>query len=495
MKERKISGLFRKYLFSTMSIILTSFTFVGILLTIMVSAVWMNEKLDLLEENTKSITENTSLILQSEYMGTGRGTVLVICNTLYQTSETLDADFFVVNEKGEPVYCKHIIQNVASYNGNCVVHDNCIIPGNVMDQLRSGVNYRDTGNLEGVFAANNFVVGCPLVVNGVFRGAVFGTMPSTSGLLKYVAVIIRMFAIASIFAFFIDLIIVYVNVYRTTRPLRQMSRAAKQYANGDFSQRIYIKERRKGKYPTEIEELAEAFNSMAQDLSALEMSRRSFVSNVSHELKTPMTSIGGFIDGILDGTIDKENERKYLVIVSDEVRRLSRLVTAMLNMSRLEAGKMELKPAEFDLSEMLFTTLLSFEQIAETKNIEVLGLEDLTQKKIVADKDLINQVLYNLVDNAVKFTPDSGYISIEIKEDSEKVITKIRNSGAGVPEDEIDNIFERFYKTDKSRSYDSKSAGVGLYLVKTIAEIHGGSIMCRSKVGEYTEFILSLPKM
>ncbi|MBR0113111.1 MAG: HAMP domain-containing histidine kinase [Clostridia bacterium] len=494
-KERKLSGLFRKYLFSTMSIILTSFTFVGILLSLMVSAVWMNEKLDLLEENTKSITENTELVLQSEYMGTGRGTVLVICNSLYQASDVLDADFFVVNEKGEPVYCKHIIQNVGNLTGNCIVHDNYQIPEAVMEQLRNGEDFRDTGKLDGVFASNNFIVGCPLEVDGVFRGAVFGTMPSTNGLVKYVALIIRLFAYASIFAFLIDLVIVYVNVYRTTRPLRQMSKAAKQYANGDFSQRIFIDEKRRNKYPTEIDELAQAFNSMAQDLSALEMSRRSFVSNVSHELKTPMTTIGGFIDGILDGTIDEENEKKYLIIVSDEVKRLSRLVTAMLNMSRLEAGKMELKPSEFDLSEMLFTTLLSFEQMVENKRIDIEGLENLTEKRIVADKDLINQVVYNLVDNAVKFTPEGGCISLEVKEDSEKVIAKIRNTGRGIPESERETIFERFYKTDKSRSYDSKSAGVGLYLVKTIVEIHGGTVVCRSEEGEYTEFIFTLPKM
>ncbi len=491
MREKKRSGLFRRYLFSTMSIILVSFAFVGTALTLMVSAVWMNEKLDLLEENTGSITENTELLLRSDYMGTSRGTVLVICNSLYQASETLDADFFVVNGEGEPVYCKHIIQNASNYDGRCIVHDNYTIPQDVMDALKSGSNYRDTGKLGGSFATSTFIVGCPIVINGEFRGAVFGTMPTTQGLAKYIAVIIRMFAYASIFALLVDLIIVYRSVYYTTKPLRQMSEAAKQYANGDFSQRIYV-ENKKG-YSSEIDELAQAFNSMAQDLSALEMSRRSFVSNVSHELKTPMTTIGGFIDGILDGTIDKNDEEKYLKIVRDEVQRLSRLVTTMLNMSRLEAGKMELKPIEFDISEMLFSTLLNFERMIEQKNIEVLGLENMTEQKVTADKDLINQVVYNLVDNAVKFTPEGGYIKVETKSDAEKVILKIRNSGGGIPESEQENIFERFYKTDKSRSYDTKSAGVGLYLVKTIAEIHGGTVLCRSEEGKYTEFIVTLP--
>ncbi|MBR6334543.1 MAG: HAMP domain-containing histidine kinase, partial [Clostridia bacterium] len=237
-----------------------------------------------------------------------------------------------------------------------------------------------------------------------------------------------------------------------------------------------------------------AFNTMAKELSALEYSRRSFVSNVSHELKTPMTTISGFIDGILDGTIDGKDEKKYLSIVSDEVRRLSRLVTGMLNISKLEAGKMELNPVEFDISEMLFTTLLSFEQILERKNIDVRGLDSVTENKIRADKDMINQVIYNLTDNAVKFTPEGGYIEVASKSDAEKVIVKIRNSGKGIPEEEINQIFERFYKVDRSRSYDTKGAGMGLYIVKTLIELHGGEITARSQEGEYTEFIFSLPK-
>lgn len=494
MKKRRLSGLFRKYLISTMSIILISFAFVGGALTIMVSAVWMNERLDLLEENTVSITENTSSVLDSEYMSAGRSAVMIICNTLAQVSDTLDADFFIVNENGEPVFCKHVLQISSGYDGTCLVHDNYRIPEDVMEILRSGENYRATGKMEGVFAANNFIVGCPLKAGNSLRGAVFGTMPVSQGLAKYLTVILRLFAYAALFSFLIDFIIVYISTYRSAKPLRQMAEAVKQYANGDFSTRVNVPSSSRSKNPTEIEELAYAFNSMAQDLSALEMSRRNFVSNVSHELKTPMTTIGGFIDGILDGTITGEEEKKYLRIVSDEVKRLSRLVTGMLNMSRLEAGKMELKPTTFDLSEMLFTTLLSFEQILENKNVDVRGLEEMKPLEIVADKDLINQVIYNLVDNAAKFTPEQGYIEIRMKDDGEKAIVGIRNSGRGIPADEIENVFERFYKTDKSRSYDTKSAGVGLYLVKTIVEIHGGHIVCRSEEGKYTEFIFSLPK-
>ena len=220
-------------------------------------------------------------------------------------------------------------------------------------------------------------------------------------------------------------------------------------------------------------------------MADLESVRRSFIANVSHELKTPMMTIGGFIDGILDGTISEDKEKQYLKVVSDEVKRLSRLVTGMLNMSKIEAGELDLKPQKFDISEILFMTLLSFEQVIENKHIEIKGLDTMQPNPIVADKDMINQVIYNLVDNAVKFTPEAGYIEVTSKADAEKIILKIKNSGRGIAAEEIEKIFERFYKVDKSRSYDVKGAGMGLYIIKTIVELHGGNISARSEYGEY----------
>ena len=192
-------------------------------------------------------------------------------------------------------------------------------------------------------------------------------------------------------------------------------------------------------------------------------------------------------------TIEKEKEMQYLKTVSDEVKRLSRLVTGMLNMSKIEAGELDIKPQRFDISEMIFRTLLSFEQVIDRKHIEIRGLESMESNPLNADKDMINQVVYNLIDNAVKFTPEGGYIEVSSKSDTEKIIVKIRNSGKGIPGEETDKIFERFYKVDKSRSYDIKGAGMGLYIVKTIIELHGGQIIARSEPEKYTEFIFQLP--
>ena len=488
------SGLFRKYFLVTISIILASFVFVGGALLLFVSSLWMDEKVELLSENAVNVASNTSDVLESDYMGqSGRGSVIVICNTLLQISNAIDADVFIANPEGQVVYCKEILlSNMALYTGNCMVHNSYSIPEDIMQKAMTST-YKATSNLGGILEDAHFVVSSPVVVNGKTVAVVFSTQSVTDGLTPYVYGILRMFMFATLFALVIAFILVYLVSYRLTKPLREMSRAAKQYATGDFSTRIPINSRFHFLGHDETDELIQAFNSMAQALATLELSRRSFVANVSHELKTPMTTIGGFIDGILDGTIEPEKQEQYLKIVSDEVKRLARLVTGMLNMSKIEAGELDLKPVSFDISEMIFRTLLSFEQIIDSKHIEIRGLDTFSANSITADKDMINQVIYNLVDNAVKFTPEGGYIEVASKADPEKAIIKIRNSGKGIPSEEIDKIFERFYKVDKSRSYDVKGAGMGLYIVKTIIELHGGQITARSEYGEYTEFIFQLP--
>ncbi len=493
IKNKRRSGLFRKHFVITMSIILIAFIFSGAGLMLLVSGVWMNERVEMLSENTDSIQESTRELLTSNYLESfGRNTIIMICNNLFQLSNATDSDYFIVNEWGSVVYCKDLIKapGLINSNGDCLVHGKYLIPEEIMGVLREGKSYISSGgDLDGQLVNQSFIVAKPIMNGSEFRGAVLGTKPIAMGLFPYVRTIFVLFMVSFLLSFILSFILVYLSTFNMVKPLRQMSRAARQYANGDFSQRINVKSRSR----TEIDELADSFNSMAKDLADLESSRRSFVSNVSHELKTPMTSISGFIDGILDGTIPKEEEGIYLKIVSDEVKRLSRLVTGMLNLSKIEAGKLDIKPVNFDISEMIFRTLLTFEQKIDEKNIEIRGLDVIDKNDVFADKDMINQVVYNLIDNAVKFTPEGGFIEISSKRDAEKVIIKFKNSGKGIPPEEIDKVFERFYKQDKSRSFDVKGAGLGLYLCKTIVELHGGSINARSEVGEYTEFIFSLP--
>ena len=221
---------------------------------------------------------------------------------------------------------------------------------------------------------------------------------------------------------------------------------------------------------------------------------RSFIENVSHELKTPMTTIAGFIDGILDGTIPYDKQKHYLRIVSDEVRRLSRMVATMLNLAKFEAGELKVNPSKFSLTDLVCRTLIPLEQLITNKQIEIRGLEDCDSVELTADRDMLSQAVYNLIDNAIKFTNPGGYIEFRIAEKDGRVFFSIRNSGAGIPMNDLPHIFERFYKSDKSRSMDRKGTGLGLYIVKTIVSMHHGQIVAKSAEGEYTEFDFWLPE-
>jgi signal transduction histidine kinase len=298
--------------------------------------------------------------------------------------------------------------------------------------------------------------------------------------------IIQIYLAASILTLAVALIVIYIMTAMLGKPLMDMSRATKKFAAGDFSYRVEVSGN------DELTVLSEAFNSMADSLASLEYVRRSFISNVSHELKTPMTTISGFVDGILDGTIPPERQSYYLEIVSDEVKRLSRLVVEMLNISKIEAGEMPFKTAPYNIAEQLFKVSISFEQLIEKKNIEI-QLINIDSVTVEADSDLIHQVIYNLVDNAVKFTPEYGCIPMGLAAQNDVAVLRIRNSGAGISHEELPKIFERFYKVDRARSQNGTGAGLGLYIVKYIVEMHGGHISADSVEGQYTEFIFSIP--
>ena len=279
--------------------------------------------------------------------------------------------------------------------------------------------------------------------------------------------------------------IVYFSVKRLTDPIKDMTIAAKRFGEGDFSQKVDIKEE------NELGYLANTLNEMAASLEIIEETRKSFVSNVSHELKTPMTSIGGFIDGILDGTIPEDKHRYYLGIVSDEVKRLARLVRSMLNIAKYETGDIAMKTEDFDIVPLVIKTVLLFEKRIEDKNVEVIGL-DTGRFFVNADTDLIQQVIYNLVENAIKFVNDGGYIKFTFSQENDKTLIGIRNSGEGLNSEELPQVFDRFYKTDASRGKDKTGVGLGLSIVRSIVKLHDGTISVKSALNEYVEFIFSL---
>ena len=233
---------------------------------------------------------------------------------------------------------------------------------------------------------------------------------------------------------------------------------------------------------------------MASSLQKSEYQRQEFVANVSHELKTPMTTISGMVDGMLDGTIPPEKQKHYMQLVSDETKRLSRLVRSMLDISRLQdqGGIPEEKKTRFDLCECAGQVLITFEQKITGKNIDVDVDMPAHPVFTFANQDYIIQVIYNLLDNAVKFCPEKGTLGLQIRLGSDKAYLSISNDGATIPAEELPLVFDRFHKIDKARTQNRDGWGLGLYIVKTIVDSHGENISVSSEQGK-TEFTFTLP--
>lgn len=481
-KKRRRRTIFGKYLALSLSTMLVAFTLIGVMLTFFVTQYSQNEKQSLLAENALSVADTVSRNCS------------VVGNEIYLTipeynrwqamiatmSKSLNAEIFITDSSGNTQIC--------SEGSDCVHLKKKVDKGIMAVALNR--NYFENGKLGGVYSEPHFTVGTPIIITEnsgkIAVGAVFISTGSSS-MFYIVGEILRIFLMAAIATFAIMFCLSGFFTYNMAKPLRQMAIAAKKFGAGDFSSRVPITTN------DEIGQLAEEFNNMADSLALSEGTRRSFIANVSHELKTPMTTIGGFVDGILDGTIPYERQSYYLNIVSVEVKRLSRLVQSMLALSRIDSGTMKLNKQNFNLTEIIIDTLLTFEQKIEQRHINICGLEDISEIIIDGDKDMLHQVVYNLMENAVKFTNEGGYIKICAETRPNRTVVTIENSGEGINSEEIKHIFERFYKTDKSRSMDKNGMGLGLYIVKTILRLHGGDITADSELGKSCRFAFWLP--
>lgn len=450
---------------------------------IFVKDYWEQEKKSSLEENAREIA---SLIEYTSVYNHITKQLTIQNPELFQISVSsiagsTDTDIFLVDAKGELIYCSE---------GDGCSHKNKTVSSEILGRASTG-EYFETGRLNGYYDDVHYTVALPINVKTLNETSIIGfcfVSYKSEFVMDFTVNFLKMFLLASVITFVFVFLMDGIFTYKVVKPLRQMSAAAKRFAVGDFSKRVKVTS------DDDIGDLVRAFNEMADSLSASEGMRRSFIANVSHELKTPMTTIAGFIDGILDGTIKKEEQEKYLLVVSNEVKRLSRLVTSMLSLSRIDNGELKLSKQEFDISNTIITILIGFEESITNKNISVEGLEELSSIKVYADPDLLYQVVYNLVENAVKFTNEDGYIEFKFREEKDKYFFDIKNSGQGIPPEDIHFIFDRFYKTDKSRSMDKKGMGLGLFIAKTIMRMHGGDITVQSVVNDYTCFSFSLPK-
>lgn len=467
--------LFKKFFLVNSLIIILSVTLVSVLVSIFVSNHLTNEKKDSLKNNcyaVKNIAEELKItdLKDSDNI------------TLFRTiSGVTESDVFIVDSYGKVALCScedWSIDGVCSHNSGYVNKE-------ILDGLKSS-DYNKLSNLHGLLPNVNFVYGTKIQISDNTIGYVFAVI-SPNRVKDFYVSILKVFLFSAIVPLVLMLLFEYIFSYRMIRPLKLMAKASRSMAKGDFSKRIPVTSN------DEIGELAVAFNQMTNSLVQIESARRRFIADISHELKTPMTTISGFIDGILDGTIPKEKQSYYLSIVSNEIKRLSRLVESMLNLAKLESGAHKINPSKFDIFDMVFKILISQEQRIDSKKLDINGLDNTKPLIVYADYDLIYQVIYNLVDNAVKFTDEGGKIVFSIENSNDSVKFSIKNTGEGIEEKELPFVFERFYKTDKSRSDAKNSTGLGLYIANTIISIHGGKMAVKSKKNSFTEFTFVIP--
>lgn len=474
-------SIFSKYFAVISAIIVFSFLAMQGAQLFLSSRYWLDEKHRILADNAETIAAHTadgvSPIKTTDDMTVYRIEKSTLTPFIKLLSMTMDCTVVIsdmdgtvlimCDEKGDEMSTEGVVSLAGAFDAD-------------------GTEFYAVSTLNGLYKERQYTAGVPIRHDGKLLGYVFVSLPA-SGLGQYLRSNIQISLLAALGVLTLTFVALYIMTERMVRPLREMAQATRKFAEGDFSYQVKVTGR------DETAELAQALNSMARSLSSVETMRRSFVANVSHELRTPMTTIAGFIDGILDGTIPAEKRDYYLKIVSDEIKRLSRLVKTMLSLSRIDSGQLRLNMVDFDLLSLTGQMLLTFEKRIEEKSITIEGLENAAPTPVHGDYDLLGQALYNLLDNAVKFTDVGGSIRIHMEKADGRTLCSIRNTGAGIPAEEMPRIFERFYKSDRSRGLDKNGIGLGLYIVQTAVALHKGEVLVRSVEGDFTEFSFWLP--
>lgn len=395
-------------------------------------------------------------------------------NTQLSTLDTyLNADIWIVDLHG------NILVDTASSS-----EETESIPE--FDVTDFGSSYYQVGTFYDYFSENMLSVFSPITVNYKVRGYVIIHKPEsyiTSSANSLSGIAYKTLALIFAAAFIVLILFTYV-VYI---PIRKITHAADEYANGNFEAKINVHSN------DEIGYLAASLNYMANELNTLEDDQRKFVSNVSHDFRSPLTSIKGYVEAMLDGTIPVEMQDKYLNIILFETERLNKLTKSLLELNKFGSHGVMLDISKFDINQTIKTTLMTFEGVCANKHIRFNLILSGEKLYVSADFSKIQQVLYNLIDNAIKFSHQDSVITIETTEKNEKVFVSVKDTGIGIPKDSQKKIWERFYKTDLSRGKDKRGTGLGLSIVKEIIQAHGENINCISTEGVGTEFIFTLP--
>ena len=458
---------------NTAIMIIVSFLIIGIAFGIVSRNVFLTETREQVNNSSREITS-----MATAYAREGEIRSPELGMTLTAVGSSTGQQIFIINAQGYVIAC--------SDSEPTCTHIGTHLSEGVLSSLPKNGSTAFFDTLGDMYPNVHYTVASSITASdGALLGHLFVSRDTQAALSVWQTMLPLLFIISMV-VLILALVFGLASSRYLTQPLQEMAEAARHYGRGDFSVRVDIDR------DDEIGELADAFNSMADSLEKSESRRSDFIANVSHELKTPMTTIAGFADGILDGTIPPESEKRYLETISSETKRLSRLVRSMLELSRLQATNTEeLLLQSFDIAEVLRRTLVNFADKIERRNMDVDFQVPEEAIYVTGNSDAITQVVYNLFDNAIKFSKEGTQLGIALWKDSAKAYVSVKNHGNTIPEAEIPLLFDRFHKSDRSRSQDRDGVGLGLYIVKTILNNHGEDIAVTSRQG-VTEFVFTL---
>ena len=474
MKKAKKS-IFAGIFSINLIIIFVSVVMIAVMQSVLISQFVYKERLAALSDNAKKIAAFIENGTSPENL----------TNFLYGFSHSTKTNILIVDANGDILL---VSTPDKLYNNNVKR-----IEKKYMKDVLGNNQKIVSGTMGDVFRSEMFTLQMPVSISPSKEvvGAIFISTP-TPEMARMQIHLYRILALSLLLVILVSVGLSVALSRRISKPIKKIGETARQFSRGDFSNRVQL-DGRAGNI-IEISELTENFNDMAYSLEKADDIRNNFLSDVAHELRTPMTTISGFVDGILDGTIPEEKQNDYLTIVRDEVGRLSGLVNSFLSLTRVETGAQVLEITSFDICEIFRRTLVGFETKIEERRINI-QLDIPEESCIVkADMNLVRQVLTNLIENAIKFTDQGGLLKLSVRQRRSEAEISVYNTGCGVSDEDKKLIFERFYKADKSRSLNREGTGIGLYIVKDILKRHGKSITVESREGEFAEFLFTLDK-
>lgn len=466
-------SLFSRQLTVSAILILLNLLVIGFSFSLISYRYVVRERRGRLDETARTVAEMTAAVSELNSMKDWQLSIQIT-----SLSRATGNHIFVCDAKGVVWACSDSFMLQCDHIGKQ-------LSAKVMDTVNADDLSRSYSTLGGFYESNQYISAAAIVSTD---GTRLGTAFASTGRGDVSRIwggffLLMLFAAGSVLVICVPAAILFTR--HETAPLKEMANAARQFAKGNMSVRVNSMGR-----TDEVGELAEAFNQMADSLEKAEKSRMDFVANVSHELKTPMTTISGYADGLLDGTIPMDQAEQYLTIIANETKRLSRLVRQMLHISRMQDGSV-LRTGSFDATETVRMAIIGLDAKISDKQIQLHPEIPEDPIRVRGNEDAVSQVIYNILDNAVKFAETGSVLDIGLFKQGQKAYISVVDRGETIPPDELSSIFQRFHKSDRSRSLDRDGVGLGLYIVKTILDGLGEDIWVRSSDGE-TEFRFSL---